>query len=106
MPPAVTKFHDVLAPRWHEAQGAGRMKDTCAAIGEFQSGADAIAKATPPTTADADNWTKATRALVDGVTALQNSCKGNDTAQFDIALGKVHDAYHALLDAAGPHKMQ
>src|SRR5678816_4543185 len=45
MSPEVTKFHDVLAPRWHAAKGEQRMKDTCAAMADFQSNADALAKA-------------------------------------------------------------
>ena len=28
MPAELTKFHDVLAPRWHAEQGPARMSDT------------------------------------------------------------------------------
>jgi hypothetical protein len=100
MPPAIAKFHDVLAPRWHAAQGPQRMTDTCAALPDFHANADALAKSTPPTTANADSWTTATNALVDAVTALDTSCKANDAAQFETAFAKVHDAFHALMNAA------
>lgn len=100
MPPEMGKFHDVLAPRWHQAQGPARMTDTCSALPDFHANADALAKATPPTTANADTWTNGTRGLVDAVAALDSSCKANDAAQFETALAKVHDAFHALMEAA------
>jgi hypothetical protein len=101
MPAEMTKFHDVLAPRWHAAQGPQRMKDTCAAVPQFQADADAIAKATPPTKANADTWTASTRALVDSVGGLDASCKANDTAKFEEAFGKMHESFHGLMAAAG-----
>ncbi len=100
MPPEMGKFHDVLAPRWHAQQGPQRMTDTCAALPDFHANADALAKATPPTTANADTWTNGTRGLVDAVAALDTTCKSNDAAQFEAAFSKVHDAFHALMEAA------
>jgi hypothetical protein len=101
MPPAVKKFHDVLAPRWHQEQGDKRTSDTCSALPDFDSGAEAIAKATPPTTANADTWTTATKALVDAVHGLDTACASK--TDFEAAFAKVHDAFHALLAAAGGH---
>ena len=100
MPPAMGKFHDVLAPHWHAAQGPQRMTDTCDALPDFHAAADALAKSTPPTTANADTWTTATKALVDAVAGLDSSCKSNDAAQFETAFAKVHDSFHALMEAA------
>lgn len=100
MPPAVAKLHDVLAPHWHAAQGPQRVTDTCAALPDFDAGADALAKSTPPTTANADSWTTATKALVAAVHELDASCKANDAAQFETAFAKVHDSFHALMEAA------
>ena len=54
LPPEMQAFHDVLAPRWHAAQGPQRLTDTCSAVPQFKSTADAIAVATPPITANAD----------------------------------------------------
>ncbi len=101
MPAELTKFHDVLAPRWHAEQGPARMTDTCAAMPQFQSEADAIAKVTPPTPANADTWTAATRALVDAVESLDATCKANDAATFDEAFQQLHESFHALMAAAG-----
>ena len=101
MSPEMTKFHDTLRPLWHAEQGPKRMPDTCAAIGELRAGADAIATATPPTPANADTWTTGTRALVAAVTDLEAACKANDAAKFEPAFAKVHDAFHALMMAAG-----
>lgn len=100
----MTKFHDVLAPRWHAEKGPQRMQDTCAAIPEFQADADAIAKATPPEKANADTWTASTRALVDSINTLDASCKANDSAQFEEAFHGVHESFHGLMAAAGMMK--
>ena len=101
MPAEMTKFHDVLAPRWHAEKGPQRMKDTCAALPEFHADADAIAKATPPEKANADTWTTSTRALVDSVNGLDPICKANDAAKFEEAFHKVHENFHGLMAAAG-----
>lgn len=103
--PEMAKLHGLLAPHWQEAQGPQRMKDTCAALPDYHADADAIAKATPPTTAHADTWTTATRQLVDAVAGLDAACQTVDPAQFDPAFARVHDAYDALSAAAGTPKM-
>ena len=103
MPPEMAKFHDVLAPRWHADKGPQRMKDTCAALPDFQADADAIAKATPPTGANADSWSTSSRQLVDAVAGLDTPCKANDAAAFEAAFQKVHDSFHGLMAAAGMH---
>jgi cell pole-organizing protein PopZ len=104
MPSEMQAFHDLLAPRWHAAQGAQRMKDTCDAVPQFQSSADAIGTATPPTTANADTWTTATRALAAAVGELATACQGGNMGTFETAFTKVHEAFHALMAAAGAHE--
>jgi hypothetical protein len=101
MPAEVTKFHDVLAPRWHAEKGPQRMKDTCAAVADFQADADAIAKSTPPATANADTWGSSTKALVDSVAGLDTTCKANDTAKFEEAFHTLHENFHAVMAATG-----
>lgn len=101
MPSDVKHFQDLLAPRWAAGQGAQRMKDTCDALSDFHAAADAIAKATPPRTANADTWTTATNQLVAAVAGLDPACQANDVAAFETAFAKVHDAFQALLAAAG-----
>ena len=103
MPPEMARFHDVLAPHWHADKGPQRMKDTCAALADFHTDADALAKATPPTGANADTWTTATKQLVDAVTGLDTTCKANDATQFETAFDKVHVSFHGLMGAAGMH---
>ncbi len=83
LPPELSSFHDLLAPHWHAAQGQQRMTDTCAAIGDFKTKADA-AKNQP---------------LVDAVAGLATACGGTDLAAFDAAFGKVHDSFHAAMEA-------
>jgi hypothetical protein len=101
MPAEMTRFHDVLRPRWHADAGPQRTTDTCAAVPQFKAEADAIAQATPPREAHADTWTTATRALVAAVDELATACAANDSSTFEGAFRKVHDAFHALMAAAG-----
>lgn len=104
MSPEVTKFHDVLSPRWHAEKGEKRMKDTCAAMPDFQSNADALAKATPPTGADAAKWTTGTKELTDAVVALDATCKSNDATAFEPAFHRVHEGFHAVMElSSGKH---
>jgi len=106
MPPEMKTFHDVLAPRWHAEKGPKRMQDTCAALPDFHSDADALAKSTPPRSAHADTWTTGTKRLVDAVAGLDATCKANDASAFETAFEKVHVSFHGLLEAAGeqPHE--
>ena len=101
MPVELTKFHDMLAPLWHMDKGLKRMKDTCAAVPDLRALADAVAKATPPTKANADTWTTGTRALVDAVATVEAACKKKDTPKFEAAFSKVHDSFHFLMEQAG-----
>jgi hypothetical protein len=99
----MTRFHDLLRPRWHANAGSQRMIDTCAAVTQFRVEADAIARATPPREAHADTWTTATRALVAAVDEVATACAADASSEFEHAFRKVHDAFHALMAAAGVH---
>jgi hypothetical protein len=101
VPPELQKFHDVFAPLWHQTQGPDRMNATCSAVAELQADADAVAKATPPTTANADKWTEGTRALVAGVKDVADACAAKDMGKFETALMATHEALHALMGQAG-----
>jgi hypothetical protein len=101
--PEMTRFHELLRPLWHADKGPARMKSTCDATAQLQTEADAVAKATPPEPANADTWTAGTRALVGAVGDLTTACKGTDNAAFEAAFGKVHDAFHVLMEAGETH---
>ncbi|MGE0545793.1 MAG: hypothetical protein AB7O24_22470 [Kofleriaceae bacterium] len=100
MPAEVVKFHDVLSPKWHAEKGEQRMKDTCAVMADFQVNADAIAKATPPTGADANAWQMGSKELTDAVMALDTTCKSNDAVAFEPAFERVHNGFHAVMEAS------
>ncbi len=104
MMPEVAKFHDVLAPRWHAEKGPKRMADTCGAMAEFQANADALAKSAPPMGADATLWSGKTKELTGAVGALDGTCKANDAATFEPAFERVHNGFHAVMEASGGHK--
>ena len=99
--PEVAKFHDVLAPRWHADKGPKRMADTCGAMAEFQADADALVKLAPPTGADAAAWGTKTQELAAAVGALDGTCKANDATAFEPAFERVHNGFHAVMEASG-----
>jgi hypothetical protein len=99
----MTRFHDLMRPLWHADKGPTRMTGACDAIPQFKTESDAIAVATPPEPANADTWTAGTRALVAAVNDLEAACKGSDNAAFETAFGKLHDAFHALMEAGNTH---
>ena len=92
MSPELTKFHDVLAPRWHAAKGEQRMKDTCGAIVDFKANAAAVEKAQPGAQST---------ELVEAVSALEATCTSNDATAFELAFGKVHERFHVLIGEPG-----
>jgi hypothetical protein len=104
MSPEAMKFHEVLSPRWHAEKGPQRMKDTCAAIADFQTNADALSKAPAPAGADATKWTAGTKDLTDAVSALDVTCKANDATAFEVAFKRVHEGFHGLLENGEHHE--
>lgn len=106
LPPEVKGFHEVLAPRWHAEQGEARVKDTCAATPDFQTRAGTLVQLAPPAGADAARWSATTQELRDAAGALDAACKGADPAAFEPAFHRMHEAFHAVMEAAGaaPHK--
>lgn len=106
LPPAVEAFHEVLSPRWHAEKGDARVKDTCDASGEFATRADALVQLAPPQGADPTRWAATTRELREAVTALDAACKTGDAAGFEPAFHRVHEGFHAVMEAAGapPHE--
>jgi pyruvate dehydrogenase E2 component (dihydrolipoamide acetyltransferase) len=99
LPPALDQFHGILAPLWHADAGAQRQKDTCAAMPDFQRGADAIAAAPVPAGIDAAAWTAAAADLRAKVAATSAQCAAPQ-AGFDAAFSALHDAYHHIVDVA------
>ncbi len=87
MSPALTKFHDVLSPRWHTEKGPKRMTDTCSAIADFQASATEVAS----------------KDLSDAVTALDTACKANDATAFEPAFEHLHTTFHKLMEG-GSHE--
>ncbi len=85
MSPALTRFHDVLSPRWHAEKGAQRMTETCGAIADFQTTAAEVAN----------------KELSDAVAALEATCTANDATAFEPAFEKVHTTFHGLMEASG-----
>jgi hypothetical protein len=101
--PQIAKFHDTLAPRWHAAKSPQRMADTCSAMAQFRTDADAIVATPPPRADDAATWTTRSQALSESVAALETTCKANDAVAFEPAFERVHHSFHAVMEAAGGH---
>jgi len=103
MQPEIAKFHEVLSPRWHAEKGPKRMADTCGALAEFRADADALVAAPAPAGADAAAWSGKTKELSDAVGALDGTCKANDAQAFEPAFERVHNGFHAVMEASGGH---
>jgi len=104
MPAALAKFHDTLAPRWHAEHGPARMTDTCTAIAQFHTDADAVAASPPPPGAGAAAWSAGGKQLTEAMERLDAACKANDAAAFEPAFAQVHQRFHGLMEtASGEH---
>jgi hypothetical protein len=80
------------------------MTDTCAAIAELKTGADAILAAPPPDRGDTAAWAAGGKRLAESVTVLEGTCKASDAPAFETALAQVHERFHGLLATAnGDH---
>lgn len=101
MMPEIAKFHEVLSPLWHAEKGPKRMTDTCGAVPQFRTDADALVAVAAPAGADAAAWTTKTKELGDAVGALDVACKANDAAVFEPAFEHMHTGFHAVLDLSG-----
>jgi hypothetical protein len=94
----IDSFHETLAPIWHADAGDARMKRACAAVPTMREQATAIVGRAR---ADHAQWEGNGNALVQAVGKLAEACDGKTFSQsFDDAFGGVHDAYHALMEAA------
>ena len=49
-------------------------------------------------------WTGKTQEQTSAVGALDGTCKANDAAAFEPAFERVHNGFHAVMEAAGGHK--
>jgi hypothetical protein len=87
-------FHDVLGPVYHEAPGASRDEQTCAAAAKLKAAASAVVA---ESTSDADRATG--EALAQSVDALATACQAADRAEVGSRLEAVHDAFHAVMEA-------
>ena len=96
MPYGMKDFHEVLSPKWHLEPGQGRKDDTCAALQAFVTAFVRLeAHPLPPGVHEAE-WTYPLYDLRSAVDGLEGGC-ASDLPAFDAAFGKVHDAFHALM---------
>jgi hypothetical protein len=105
MGPEMTRFHDVLAPRWHADKGDKRKADTCASVPDFKSNAAALANSAPPPSAEAASWSTATQELTVAVGGLEAACASSPN-DFEAAFERVHTIFHAVMElgeAKGDH---
>lgn len=100
MGPEMTRFHDVLAPRWHAEKGEKRKADTCAAVPQFQSNATALASSAAPPSSEAASWSTATKELTVAVGGLEAACASSPN-DFEAAFERVHTVFHAVMELGG-----
>jgi hypothetical protein len=76
------------------------MADTCAAVPELRSRADAIVAAPAPVGRDAAAWELGGKQLAEAAAALEAPCQAHDAAAFEAAFTQVHERFHGVLEAA------
>ncbi|MBP9085526.1 MAG: hypothetical protein KBG15_05375 [Kofleriaceae bacterium] len=106
MPTEIVKFHDVLAPLWHDDKNPERMANTCAALPNFDAPAAALLASTMPDGGDKDKWAAAGPTLTASMTDLKAKCDAKDTAGFEPAFAAMHNAFHGYMEATGKMKME
>ena len=103
LPPAMTAFHDIMAPLWHANEGEQRVADTCAKLQDMADGVEAISdEGAPESTPHEGVWRDAVSDLSSQVEALQDACEaGPSLEEFQGQFTGVHDAFHAVMAAMG-----
>ena len=115
LPPAMTAFHDIMAPLWHANEGEQRVADTCAKLPDMVDGVEAISdEGAPEGTPAVDAWLAAVSDLSSQLETLQQVCEGGppstaegsypaegSLAEFQAEFTGVHDAFHAVMAAMG-----
>lgn len=90
---AVKLFHDVISPVYHQDKSAARDEQTCAATPKLKDASAAIAAEPGSDKARSD-------ALGQAVSSLETACLASDRAEVAAKLELVHDAFHAVMEAA------
>lgn len=91
---AVKGFHDVLAPAFHMDKGAPRVEKTCGAVASMKEQAKAVAGE-----AGDDAAKKRAEALTASVDGLDKACAASGRPEVEGSLDKVHEAFHAVMEA-------
>lgn len=102
----VDELHDDLAPVFHMEAGAARATAACEHAERFGSLSRAVQGASVPEGGDAAAWATAGTNLVTTSDALSAECTATGPAAEERLIA-FHDAFHAVLDAAGsrhPHE--
>lgn len=98
-PPAVTDFHDVLAPLWHSAPGQGRAKRSCLQYGELLIKVDKIYVDKTPDEVNKVDWKSATDKLKQQILSIKSACESGRSPE--AALSNMHNAYYELVRLLG-----
>jgi hypothetical protein len=98
-PPAVTGFHDVMAPLWHSQAGDERNRRICEQQNDLEKHAENILSEQSPQGVDADQWKTIAGNLRNGVQEIGSRCADNMSAEQ--ALADVHNIFHDLVRLVG-----
>lgn len=95
-PPALSRFHDALAPLWHARRDAQWAANACAAAGELDRRAQATAQAAPPQGMSAEEYAAGAGRLAAAVTALAEACAAGAQGEVEARMAEVHRAFHVV----------
>ncbi|HPH68400.1 MAG TPA: hypothetical protein PLF40_21735 [Kofleriaceae bacterium] len=104
MPVEITKFHDVLAPVWHDDKNPERMANTCGAVPKFEESTAALVASPVPAGGDKDKWAAAGPTLTAALADLKAKCDAKDAANFEASFAAMHTAFHGFMEASGAMK--
>jgi hypothetical protein len=96
--PAVTAFHDKLAPLWHAAPGPERTKDTCASATELGTLAEDVEHASLPAAVDATKWSTEAGKLHTALGELASDCATTHGANLPTLFETVHQDFHGVIE--------
>ena len=98
-PPAVTGFHDVMAPLWHSSPGEGRDERICKDYSRLSSKLDKIRSEVVPKEVDKADWKSAAYQLQQYTLKVKLACDSNQSP--DATFADVHSAFHNLVRLVG-----
>src|SRR5450432_2591893 len=90
------KFHDAIVAPVPAAGDEAARADACRGIPSIEANAEALAKASPPSTTDMESWATATKDLREDVASVNAACNAGDLSASQQALSRLHNGFRVV----------